>query len=222
ADAATVAAEIKRSFPLVRWRGCEAVWTSGDPQPEVTSALAETGLPVLEPPYTSRARGLCAGLADASRGVLELALAVAAAGRSRPLELLPANIRPRHLTHAQLVTVGMAAVPALLRLGALLAPGWRENRRLAELNGRIAKLDPEVRSTERLVQDLERNRRLLTTIQSLETGSVRPLPLLRELTDLLPNDAWLTLLSADTKGVELTGQAAAAAALIPLLENSPP
>src|SRR5262249_13780163 len=31
----------------------------------------------------------------------------------------------------------------------------------------------------------------------------------------------LTLLSADTKGVELTGQAAAAAALIPLLENSP-
>src|SRR5205814_5248930 len=63
--------------------------------------------------------------------------------------------------------------------------------------------------------------RLLATIQSLENGSVRPLPLLRELTELLPNDAWLTLLSADTKGVELTGQASAAAALIPLLENSP-
>ena len=39
--------------------------------------------------------------------------------------------------------------------------------------------------------------------------------------DLLPNDTWLTTLSLDPKGVELTGQAAAASALIPLLENSP-
>jgi Tfp pilus assembly protein PilN len=44
---------------------------------------------------------------------------------------------------------------------------------------------------------------------------------MRELTDLLPADTWLTTLSLDGKGVELTGQAAAASALIPLLENSP-
>src|SRR5207253_890839 len=106
-------------------------------------------------------------------------------------------------------------------LGALLAPGWRETRRLADLNARITRLDTDVRAAERVLQDLERNRRLLATIQSLENSSVRPLPLLRELTELLPNDAWLTLLSADTKGVELIGQASAAAALIPLLENSP-
>ena len=45
--------------------------------------------------------------------------------------------------------------------------------------------------------------------------------MLRELTELVPPDAWLTSLSFDTKGVELTGQASAASALIPLLENSP-
>jgi Tfp pilus assembly protein PilN len=44
--------------------------------------------------------------------------------------------------------------------------------------------------------------------------------MLRELTDLVPSDAWLTSLSFDTKGVELSGQAAAASTLIPLLENS--
>jgi hypothetical protein len=44
---------------------------------------------------------------------------------------------------------------------------------------------------------------------------------MREITDLLPNDSWLTLLSLDAKGIELTGQAAAASSLIPLLENSP-
>lgn len=220
ADAATVVAEVQRSVPLLRWRGFDAVWVSGDSQPEVTAALAERGLTVTEPPYSPRARGLLGAVTDTPRGVLELALAVAA-GRARPFELLPIALRPRQFTRAQFVTAGFAAATIVLALGALLAPGWRENRRLADLNSRITRLDPDVRSTERLLQDLERNRRLLATIQSLETGSVRPLPLLRELTDLLPNDAWLTLLSADTKGVELTGQASAAAALIPLLENSP-
>jgi hypothetical protein len=58
-------------------------------------------------------------------------------------------------------------------------------------------------------------------LDSLETGAIRPLPVLRELTDVVPNDAWLTMLSLDPKGVELTGQASAASSLIPLLENSP-
>jgi len=219
-DAATVVGEIQRSFTLVRWRGCDAVWVSGDGQPEVTSALTERGMTVTEPPYTPRARGLLAAVTETPRGALDLAVAVAA-GRLRPLELLPVALRPRQITRAQLVTAGFAAATILLALGALLAPGWRETRRLADLNVRITRLDTDVRATERVLQDLERNRRLLATIQSLENSSVRPLPLLRELTELLPNDAWLTLLSADTKGVELTGQASAAAALIPLLENSP-
>jgi hypothetical protein len=72
-----------------------------------------------------------------------------------------------------------------------------------------------------VAQELESKRRLLGTIDSLDGGAVRPLPVLRELTDLLPNDAWLTTISIDGKGVELTGQAAAASGLIPLLENSP-
>ena len=219
-DAATVVGEIQRSFTLVRWRGCDAVWVSGDGQPEVTSALTERGMTVTEPPYTPRARGLLAAVTETPRGALDLAVAVAA-GRLRPLELLPVALRPRQITRAQLVTAGFAAATILLALGALLAPGWRETRRLADLNARITRLDTDVRATERVLQDLERNRRLLATIQSLENSSVRPLPLLRELTELLPNDAWLTLLSADTKGVELTGQASAAAVLIPLLENSP-
>ncbi|KRT64994.1 MAG: fimbrial assembly family protein, general secretion pathway protein L, partial [Candidatus Rokubacteria bacterium CSP1-6] len=50
--------------------------------------------------------------------------------------------------------------------------------------------------------------------------ALHPLPLLRELTELVPVDAWLTTVSLDTKGVEITGQATAANQLIPLLEGS--
>jgi hypothetical protein len=47
------------------------------------------------------------------------------------------------------------------------------------------------------------------------------LAVLRELTEILPSDAWVTYLAFDAKGVEMTGQAGAASTLIPLLENSP-
>ncbi|MGH7388657.1 MAG: PilN domain-containing protein [Candidatus Rokuibacteriota bacterium] len=221
ADDDLVADEIRRSFTVARWRGCDAIWVSGDLGPGTAGSLRTLGAPVGEPPYTAAARRLLAGAsADGSRGLVELALAVAAGPRTRSLELLPKALRPRRLTRSQLVTAGLAALCVGLGIVALLVPGWREGRRLAAVDARIAALDPEVRAVEKVMQELERKRRLLGTVQSIESTSVRPLPVLRELTDLLPNDAWLTMLSLDGKGVELTGQAGAAAALIPLLENS--
>lgn len=221
ADAAAVAAEIESTFALVRWRGCDAIWVSGDTDAATAgAALGVLGAPVMEPPYTPAARRWLAEV-PAPAGAGELAVAVAAAGRTPPLELLPEPLRPRRLSRAQLVTLGTLAATLLLAVVALLVPGYRETRRLANTNARIASLEPEVRRVEASLKELERKRRLFTTVQAIETSTIRPLPVLRELTELLPTDAWLTMLALDPKGVELTGQAAAAAVLIPLLENSP-
>jgi len=140
---------------------------------------------------------------------------------ARPLDLLPQRLRPRRLTRPQGITLAVAGATALLLVAALLVPGIRERRHLEQINGEIARVDPQVRSIERTVRDLERKRKLLETIKSIDGSAIKPLPVLRELTDLLPPDTWLTTLSLDQKGVEVTGQAAAASALIPLLENSP-
>jgi Tfp pilus assembly protein PilN len=43
---------------------------------------------------------------------------------------------------------------------------------------------------------------------------------LRELTETLPAGAWLQALTMDRQGIELTGQADGASALVPLLEAS--
>src|SRR5262249_37441068 len=56
---------------------------------------------------------------------------------------------------------------------------------------------------------------------SFEAQHIRVLRLLRELTEQLPADVWLTNLSVDRKGIELAGFANAASQLIPLLEASP-
>jgi Tfp pilus assembly protein PilN len=220
-----IAVEIERSLAITRWRGVDAVWASGDGEvPESAEASARTllGALVTAPPYTPRARALLGQITGAPAGAAQLAVAVAvAARRARPLQLLPLRLRPRRFTRQQLAALGALAAAVILGITALLVPGYRENRQLKVIDRRIAALDGEVRTVEQTLQELERKRRLLTTFQSLESTAVRPLPVLRELTDLLPNDAWLTTVTLDAKGVELTGQAAAASALIPLLENSP-
>ena len=221
-DDATIASETRRSYGVTRWRDADAVWVSGDGDaPESAEALTTLGAPVTAPPFTTRARALLDSITDPQRGAAELAVAVAVGRGVRPLDLLPAPLRPRRLTRQQLTTVGALAVAVILGIIALLVPGYRESRRLATINQRVAALDREVRGIEQTLQELERRRRLLATIQSVESSTARPLPILRELTELLPNDAWLSTISLDSKGIELTGQAAASSDLIPILENSP-
>lgn len=229
ADDEALAAEIGRSLTITRWTGVDAIWRSGDgavtgtPAASAASALDTFGAPVTPPPYTAKARALLVQIPDPEPGAAQLvtAVAVGAKRRTRPLELLPARLRPRRLTRQQVMAAGALAAAVILGITALLVPGYRENRRLAQINRRIVELDAPVRAIEQTLQELERKRRLLTTIQSIESATIRPLPVLRELTDLIPADAWLTTVSLDAKGVELTGQAGAASALIPLLENSP-
>src|SRR5712692_4113434 len=225
-DDEALAAEIQRSLALARWTAVEAIWRSGDgaeTEAPAGSPLSTLGAPVTAPPYSARARGLLAQIGDPEPGAAQLAVAVALAAerRVRPLNLLPVRLRPRRLTPQQFAALGALAAAVILGITALLIPGYRESRRLAQVNGSIVALDGQVRAVEQTLQDLERKRRLLATIQSVESGTVRPLPVLLELTDLIPSGAWLTTLSLDAKGVELTGQAGAASALIPVLENSP-
>jgi hypothetical protein len=219
-DDDALAEEVRRSASVVRWRGSDAVWVSGDVDP---NALAGLEMPIGEPHWTARARERLSALPPEDMGVNQLALAVAMGGtrRARPLDLLPLKMRPRRLTRSQTITAGIAAATVLVGLGALLVPGFREQRYLSRINAEINRVDPQVKAVERVVRELERKRKLVSTVNGIEAAALRPLPILRELTDLLPTDAWLTTLSFDQKGVELTGQAAAASGLIPVLENSP-
>ena len=226
ADDTVVAAEMRRSLGIARWRAVDEIWVSGDTPPDIlsgsaASALTSLGTPVREPAYTPQARKLLSSIEGDERGARELAIAVAAGRRARPLDLIPAPLRVRRFTKPQLITAGVTAATVILAIAALVVPGYRDRTRLESLNAEINRLTPEMRAVERVQKDLERRRALLAMIDSVEASAVRPLPVLRELTDLLPGDAWLTLLSVDAKGIELTGQASAASSLIAVLENSP-
>ena len=218
ADDETLVNETRRSLTGARWRECDAVWVSGDDA--AAAAMLDLGVPVSDPPWTEAAQRNLADLGD-PRGAAELAVATAWRRGIRPLDLIPAALKPRRFTRQEKLTGAALAATVVLALVALLLPGFREGRRLARLNAEIARIDPQVKTVERAARELERKRQLIATLQKAGSGALQPLPMLRELTEIIPGDAWITYLAFDSKGVELTGQAGAASTLIPLLENSP-
>jgi general secretion pathway protein L len=134
---------------------------------------------------------------------------------------MPEEVRPRPFPWPVAVTAGLAAVALLLALAAPAVTMLRDERRLARLDAALAKLAPRVREAEEVSQAVERARREVETLRSFEAQNLRALPLLRELTEILPQDVWLTNVTVDRKGIELAGFANSASQLIPLLETSP-
>jgi Tfp pilus assembly protein PilN len=224
ADPAELAREIRRSLPVVRWSGADLVWVSGPSgddaracQDDLTVAL---GLPVTEPPFAAFALPLVAALPADDQGAALLALAVAAESRSPALNLLPAAARPWTPSRGQAVTAAMVALVALLGLCVALVHVVRRERYLGRVTDEIRRLEPEAKAVDGLAGELGRKQRLLAALASVEEGRVPALLVLRELTEMLPAGAWLQALAMDRQGVELTGQADGASALIPLLEAS--
>jgi Tfp pilus assembly protein PilN len=222
-DEAALASEIAKSLMLLRWDEVGALWISGDRAESYLASADLTGLgvPLAPPPLSPRARAAVTALGESANGLTLLALGAASGSRHRLLNLLPPALRPRRLTWAQLVTASSLAAAVILGTGVLFAQGYQGQRHLNRLNAAIRALDPEVKSAERLIADLEQKRQLLATLQAVQASTLHPLPLLRQLTEITPPDAWLTTLSLDAHGVEMTGQATAANQLIPLLEGSP-
>lgn len=220
-DPTELAREMRRSLTLVRWPDPDAVWLSGDDAPAWRGDLtAPLGIPVATPPLAASVLPLVAALPADGQGPGLLALAVAADARNPALNLLPAQARPWTPSRGLLVTVGMGAVVALLGLGLALVHIVRTERYLGRVTEEIRRLEPEAKAVGQLSAELTRKRRVLAALHSAEEGRVQALPVLRELTETLPVGVWLQALAMDRQGVELTGQADGASALIPMLEAS--
>ncbi len=222
-DPEGLAREIDRSLPLVHWTRYHAVWISGD---EADAWRATPGLsaaldaPVAAPPYAPSRAALIARLPEKDPGAALLTLAVACGPRRPLLDLLPAEARPWTLSREQMISAGLAIITGLLGLTLAYTHAIKTEHYLARLTQEIRRLEPEAKAAEGLSAEVARKKRLLASLRSAEGGRVQALPVLRALTETLPASAWVQSLTMSHEGVELTGQADAASALIPLLEAS--
>jgi general secretion pathway protein L len=158
--------------------------------------------------------------ASADRAVLPAVGAALDAVREGtvPLNLLPAEERSGYDEGLSLATVILVALSALLLLvwgGSTLVKDAMLRR---QLQTQIEAIDPQVRAVKQVQADVDRLQKEIDTLSAGQEPQVTPL--VRELTDLIPADAYLTGFNLRGGRLTLDGQARSASDLITALGKS--
>jgi Tfp pilus assembly protein PilN len=110
---------------------------------------------------------------------------------------------------------------ALLMAGAGAAlPYFQQHTFIRQLDAEIPRLQPRVRQVERLESEVDGLQKKAAVLEALQAHNARTLEALRELSEILPDTAWITDMNLRGDGMEISGSADSATALIPLLEQS--
>jgi general secretion pathway protein L len=135
------------------------------------------------------------------------------------LNLLRKGVREKAATPFAL-TVVLALVMAVLLGLYLFLPVQIEEQRLKAIEKQIALRKPEVRKVEELRKEMEALSKEAAFVDTFRSGKPLYLNMLKELTQILPDTAWLTRVRIAAEQVNIEGYAPSANVLIPKLEAS--
>ena len=140
-----------------------------------------------------------------------------------PMEI---NLLPRELRKRS-SKIGYYSMFLLVGLFILSAVAWggsavfKHKLALDSLDAELKKLGAEVTRIDRGKKACQRLVDRINYLNTLRQGDTPILNVIKELSERIPESAWVSSLTFSDKGVELEGQAASASELISLLDASP-
>jgi Tfp pilus assembly protein PilN len=135
------------------------------------------------------------------------------------LNLLRRGSHPKK-TYPKVFTMLLVLLLLAMWILYLISPLRIEGKRLQEIDRQISLRKEEVRNIEALKKEVGSLAHNLATINDFKHNKVLALNILKELTVLLPKNAWLTRTRVTDKTVEIEGYSASATGLLPKLEAS--
>jgi general secretion pathway protein L len=143
-----------------------------------------------------------------------------AQGGFAAVNLLPAKKRQRKAVTPQLINLALGTLALFLLVSAVSLPLLDKRHKIQALEPLLETAGAKAEEALRLrkeVDQLTANSLFLTD----KKQSSRPvLEIMDELTRILPDDTWITRLDIKGSELQIQGQSASAAALIPLIESS--
>ena len=140
------------------------------------------------------------------------------------INLIPPELRLKKKRNMRKVTAaGCALLGVLGIVGFGLKTAADLRSELSVVTQEVSELKKQVRSIEALQEEARKAEQIAAAITGIRAGDISKLKLLEELTRLIPEDSFLTefYYKAGEKKISLTGFAASASKLVPLLEESP-
>jgi general secretion pathway protein L len=141
-------------------------------------------------------------------------------GNEEPYNLLPEWLREKSDNTAQLIHGLLTGIVALLMLSALALPVWFESRSVNELQGKIAAIEKDAKSTKALQAEVDAL--VDETQQLIDKKTEKPpvVSVLDTLSKLIKDDTWLAYAQYASGQLQVQGESPAASSLISVLEAS--
>jgi general secretion pathway protein L len=160
--------------------------------------------------------------ADLTPYTTSLALAFLGEGsRSAGLELDPERQEELHRAPSLRLSAALALALVVVLIAHGAAYGLRQQRQLALADREIQLLQTKMKLVNEVGQRVKDQRVRLGYLRDTVRGRARLPEILRELTGLLPDSAYLSELTFRERTVEITGLAPSASQLLPVIEASP-
>ena len=139
------------------------------------------------------------------------------------INLIPPALRPRRRKSKRKLLIGVAAC-LLAGLIVALALRWDVARSMEQdtTAAMLGKLAREYKLVEARREESARIERQYQAAMQIKSSDIGKLKILRELTEIIPDDAWLTEFNyrSAQREVRLSGYALSASQLLPVLEQS--
>lgn len=119
------------------------------------------------------------------------------------------------------LTMLLLLLIAIVWGGYLIAPLKIEKRKLQEVSSRLAAKKEEARKVEDLIKEAEALSLEISAIKNFKGDRTMTLTIIKELTTLLPRNAWTYRVKISASSITIEGYADAATELLPKLEASP-
>jgi Tfp pilus assembly protein PilN len=159
---------------------------------------------------------------DLRRDAAAMAVALEAAcpGLGWKANLLPANRRRSNSRWMFAPTAVLLAALALLSVGLLVRPVMQDASYVRAMQAEIDRLNRIVGQVNAARQETAALHGRLSVLRQLELRTERDLRILSELSRIIPTQAWVSDLEINDEGVRITGEAAEAAPLLGVLDQS--
>ena len=141
-------------------------------------------------------------------------------GQAEAINLLPEQARKHRPDSARYLNLALGVVVLVLLLGAIALPLMNKLHVINTLEARAELATAKAEVIQRLRAEVEQLGAGSRFLVEKKQATPLALEIIDELTRLLPDDTWINRLDIKGQEVEIQGQSASAAALIPLIESS--
>ena len=143
--------------------------------------------------------------------------------KQNPIEanLLPDNLTTTKKKKINLKnTVGLALVTVLFIIGFMVNQGIQNNKILTSLDKQLDEIKIHMGPLEKVDLEYETLQKYTNALNQIDDLNPTKLPLLVELSKIIPKDTWVKKIRFKKKNIELSGISKNASQLVPIVEKS--